>query len=157
MLPETYVAGFHDPEVVKRMPYSKFGRSGRLISKLSLGASSFGNAYGPVKNEADCHEVILKAVKGGINLIDTAPWYGHGQSEEILGRALKAVPRSAYYLSTKARARGGAGPAGVRGALRAPSCALGASPGACRAPGARLEAGPRGQRGRESPPLLRVC
>lgn len=101
VLPETFVAGFHDEAEIKRMPYSKFGRSGRLISKLSLGASSFGNAYGPVKNEAECHEVIMKAIKAGINLIDTAPWYGHGQSEEILGRAFKNIPRNAYYVSTK--------------------------------------------------------
>lgn len=103
VLPETFVEGFHDPEVVKRMPYSKFGRSQRLISKLSLGCSSFGNAYGPVKNEDDCHTVIENAIKAGINLLDTAPWYGHGQSEEILGRALKSrnIPRKAFYVSTK--------------------------------------------------------
>jgi aryl-alcohol dehydrogenase-like predicted oxidoreductase len=100
-LPATFVEGFHDPAVVAQMPYRRFGRSGRLVSQLSLGASSFGNVYGTVQAEADCHAVTLAAVKAGINLIDTAPWYGHGLSESVLGRALKAVPRSAYYLSTK--------------------------------------------------------
>ena len=31
------------------------------------------------------------AVKSGINLIDTAPWYGHGKAEEVLGKALKGT------------------------------------------------------------------
>lgn len=44
---------------------------------------------------------IQKAIKVGINYIDTAPFYGQGCSEEVLGRALKDVPRSAYYLATK--------------------------------------------------------
>ena len=100
-LPATFVEGFHDAAVVAQMPYRRFGRSGRLVSQLSLGASSFGNVYGTVQAEADCHAVTLAALKAGVNLIDTAPWYGHGLSEEVLGRALKGVPRAAYYLSTK--------------------------------------------------------
>jgi hypothetical protein len=100
-LPPTFVEGFHDEAAVRAMPYRRFGRSGRLYSQLSLGASSFGNVYGTVSSEADCHAVVLAAVKAGVNVIDTAPWYGHGVSEEVLGRALKAVPRSAYYITTK--------------------------------------------------------
>jgi len=100
-LPATFVEGFHDRAVVAQMPYRRFGRSGRLVSQLSLGASSFGNVYGTVQAEADCHAVTLAALKAGVNLIDTAPWYGHGLSESVLGRALKDVPRGAYYISTK--------------------------------------------------------
>jgi aryl-alcohol dehydrogenase-like predicted oxidoreductase len=33
--------------------------------------------------------------------VDTAPWYGHGKSETVLGKGLEGVPRSAYYLTTK--------------------------------------------------------
>lgn len=44
---------------------------------------------------------VHKALKAGINYIDTAPYYGQGRSEEVLGMALKDVPRSAYYLATK--------------------------------------------------------
>ena len=44
---------------------------------------------------------VHKALKAGINYIDTAPFYGQGRSEEILGMTLKNVPRSAYYLATK--------------------------------------------------------
>jgi L-galactose dehydrogenase len=46
-------------------------------------------------------EAIREAIRSGINYIDTAYWYGQGRSEEILGRALKDVPRKAYYLATK--------------------------------------------------------
>ena len=100
-LPATFTPVFHEEDVIRKMPYNKFGRSQRLISKLSLGSSSFGNSYGTMSNEADCVAVTVNAVKQGINLIDTAPWYGHGLSETILGKALKNIPRSAYYLTTK--------------------------------------------------------
>lgn len=36
-----------------------------------------------------------------MNYIDTAPFYGQGQSEKIIGKALQGVPREAYYLATK--------------------------------------------------------
>lgn len=36
-----------------------------------------------------------------MNYIDTAPYYGQGSSEKILGKALKGIPREAYYIATK--------------------------------------------------------
>ena len=48
-----------------------------------------------------CRAVPLHALLQGINYIDTAPWYGHGRSEEVLGQALKSIPRQAYYIATK--------------------------------------------------------
>lgn len=41
------------------------------------------------------------ALRKGINYLDTAPFYGQGRSEEVLGKALKDVPRQAYYVATK--------------------------------------------------------
>ena len=41
------------------------------------------------------------ALKSGINYIDTAPFYGEGKSEEVLGQALRRVPRHTYYIGTK--------------------------------------------------------
>lgn len=46
-------------------------------------------------------ETIRQAIRSGINYIDTAPYYGQGRSEQILGKALKGVPREAYYIATK--------------------------------------------------------
>lgn len=46
-------------------------------------------------------KTIHSAIKSGINYIDTAPFYGQGRSEEVLGMALKDVPRETYYIATK--------------------------------------------------------
>ena len=99
-LPPTYVEGWHDPSVVAKMPYRPLGAEGRLVSLLTFGASSLAGAFRSTTEEEN-ERVVVAAVKAGINVIDTAPWYGFGESERILGRALKAVPRAAYYLHTK--------------------------------------------------------
>ena len=59
-----------------------------------------GNIYGTVTQET-VNEMVLKALKSGINFIDTAPWYGQGVSEERLGVALQNVPRAKYFIATK--------------------------------------------------------
>ena len=106
-LPSTYVPGFHDPAVVARMPYRPLGGSclgldgaPASVSALSLGGSAFGAVYEETDDD-DSVRVVYRALEGGINLIDTAAWYGHGRSEAVLGRALADVPREAYYLNTK--------------------------------------------------------
>ena len=40
-------------------------------------------------------------MKSGINFIDTSPFYGDGASEEVLGLALRRIPRHCYYIATK--------------------------------------------------------
>lgn len=67
---------------------------------MSFGTSSFGSVYYPVKQE-DCNRVTELAIRSGINYLDSAPWYGHGEAEKRLGVALKGIPRQAYYLTTK--------------------------------------------------------
>jgi L-galactose dehydrogenase len=52
-------------------------------------------------NEDEAIKTVREAVRRGINYIDTAPFYGQGQSETILGKALKGIPREAYYIATK--------------------------------------------------------
>lgn len=56
--------------------------------------------YTPVQ-ESDAEGAIHAAFAAGLNFIDTAPMYGQGKSEEILGKALAGVPRDSYVLSTK--------------------------------------------------------
>lgn len=100
-LPATFVEGFHDAETVRKMIYRPLGGdTGVDVSILSLGCSSLGSVFRKT-DEAESLEVVRTAIKSGINLLDTAPWYGHGKSEEVLGRALVGVPREAYYLNTK--------------------------------------------------------
>lgn len=99
-MPETYVAGWHDEESVRKMTYNKFGSTGLNVSVLSLGTGGFCEQYGEYSLE-DCRATLIKALKSGINYIDTAPWYGFGVSEEVLGKCLEGIPRKAYYVATK--------------------------------------------------------
>ncbi|KAL7730987.1 hypothetical protein ACLKA6_014214 [Drosophila palustris] len=98
-LPATYVKGFHNEEHVKRMEYRKFGKTGLELSKISFGGGALCANYGFDLDEAI--KTVHEALKAGINYIDTAPWYGQGRSEEVLGKALKDVPRESYYIATK--------------------------------------------------------
>lgn len=52
-------------------------------------------------NETEAIRTIHESLQNGINYIDTAPYYGQGKSESIIGKALKNVPRGAYYIATK--------------------------------------------------------
>ncbi|XP_064613960.1 uncharacterized protein LOC135477698 isoform X1 [Liolophura sinensis] len=70
------------------------------VSILSFGASALGSVF-RATDDSESLRVVEHAVKSGINYIDTAPWYGHGKSESVLGKALQNIPRETYYLSTK--------------------------------------------------------
>ncbi|EDW66645.1 uncharacterized protein Dvir_GJ23713 [Drosophila virilis] len=98
-LPVTFVKGFHNEEQVKRMEYRKFGKTGLEISKIAFGGGALCANYGFDLEEGI--KTVHDALKAGINYIDTAPWYGQGRSEEVLGKALRDVPREAYYIATK--------------------------------------------------------
>ncbi len=52
---------------------------------LNIGASALGSVFRDT-DEAESIRVVHKAVENGINYIDTAPWYGHGKSEIVLGK-----------------------------------------------------------------------
>ncbi|CAG0884879.1 unnamed protein product [Cyprideis torosa] len=99
-LPPTYVDGFHDLDAVKRMTYTRVGDTDMYFSKLGFGGAVAGGIYGDFETE-EIVETIVDAVRQGINWIDTAAFYGWGRSEEIIGLALKRMPRQAYYISTK--------------------------------------------------------
>jgi len=100
-LPPTYVKGFHDAETIKEMKYNQLGNTGMMVSQLSLGAASFGAVFKGAEKEELCGAIVTKALKSGVNYIDTAPWLGNGASEITLAKALKKIPRKAYYLATK--------------------------------------------------------
>lgn len=82
------------------MEYRELGKTGLKVSKLSYGASGLGGVFGSV-NEEDGIRTVHAAVNGGINLIDTSPYYGLTKSESFLGKALKGLKREDYYLATK--------------------------------------------------------
>ncbi|CAN5741776.1 aldo/keto reductase [soil metagenome] len=82
------------------MKYRKLGHTGLDVSVLALGGSSLGGAFGAI-DEAEGIRAVHAAIDGGINLIDTAPYYGQTRAEVVLGRALREIPRERYVLATK--------------------------------------------------------
>lgn len=82
------------------MIYRTLGRTGLKVSLASLGTggpSRVGQAtHG---DEAESRRVIRRALELGVNFFDTAAAYGN--SEEVIGRALKDVPRDRYVVATK--------------------------------------------------------
>lgn len=77
------------------MQTRSLGASDLQITRIGLGAWAIGGewlfGWGP-QDDRDSIAVIRRAVGRGINWIDTAPAYGLGHSEEIVGRALKEIP-----------------------------------------------------------------
>jgi aryl-alcohol dehydrogenase-like predicted oxidoreductase len=84
------------------MEYVPLGRSGLKISPVCLGAMNFGAPAGtPGCDEAEAGRIIGAYLDSGGNIIDTADGYSGGQSEEIVGRAVKGR-RDAVVVATKA-------------------------------------------------------
>ena len=80
------------------MHYRTLGRTGIQVSPYALGAMMFGAAANA--DHDDAIRIIHRALDGGINLIDTADVYSRGESEEIVGKALKGR-RDEVVLATK--------------------------------------------------------
>ena len=78
------------------MEYRKLGDSGIKVSEVSLG----GNNFGWWTDENESIKVINRALDLGINYIDTADMYGHGASEEYIGKAIKGT-RSDIIIGSK--------------------------------------------------------
>jgi aryl-alcohol dehydrogenase (NADP+) len=80
------------------MQYRTLGKTGIKVSPYALGAMMFGKIANP--DHDDCARIIHKALDAGINFIDTADRYSAGESEEIVGKALKGR-RDTVVLATK--------------------------------------------------------
>ena len=76
------------------------GQTGLQLPILSFGASSLGQEFRRVALDEAIKSVRV-ALDGGLNFIDTSPFYGRGMSEVLLGLALRDVPRASYTLCTK--------------------------------------------------------
>src|SRR5690554_4987095 len=82
------------------MEYRELGQTGMKLSRISFGASSLGAVFHPMKEEEGIRAVHT-ALEMRINFFDVSPYYGHLKAENVLGKALRGVERSRYYLSTK--------------------------------------------------------
>jgi voltage-dependent potassium channel beta subunit len=82
------------------MPYRRLGRSGLKVSLLSLGSWV---TFGPQVSDDVAVQCLAAAREGGVNFFDNAESYGGGESETIMGRALKTLgwPRHEYIVSSK--------------------------------------------------------
>jgi aryl-alcohol dehydrogenase-like predicted oxidoreductase len=91
------------------MEYRVLGRSGLNVSALSFGTGTFGGNHEFFgkwgrSDLAEATRLVDLCLEAGVNLFDTADVYSHGQSEEILGAALKGR-RDKALISTKASFR----------------------------------------------------
>jgi aryl-alcohol dehydrogenase-like predicted oxidoreductase len=89
------------------MRYRTLGQTGIRVSPYCLGTMMFGSAGNP--DHEDSIRIIHKALDAGINFIDTADFYSRGESEEIVGKALKGR-RDNVVLASKANLPMGADP-----------------------------------------------
>ncbi|MGC1304110.1 MAG: aldo/keto reductase [Caulobacteraceae bacterium] len=106
------------------MNYKQLGRTGLFVSEICLGAMTFGGDGGIWKaigslQQAEVDAVIGRALAAGVNFIDTADVYSFGQSERLVGQALKnlGVARKDVVIATKVYSQMGPGP-NDRGASR---------------------------------------
>jgi aryl-alcohol dehydrogenase-like predicted oxidoreductase len=98
------------------MKYNRLGTSGLFVSELSFGAMTFGDNDGyPTLGglgQREANAFTSRAFEAGVNLFDTADRYALGESERILGEALRnlGVPRESYLIATKGFGEMGKGP-----------------------------------------------
>jgi aryl-alcohol dehydrogenase (NADP+) len=77
------------------MDYTRLGRSELKVSRLCLGLMSFGDQTWAkwVRGESECNAMVKLALANGINFFDTADVYSFGESERLLGRAIRGLAR----------------------------------------------------------------
>lgn len=102
------------------MRYNPLGRTGLFVSEICLGAMTFGIAdksnevYSIVAgvDQDDVDGIVERSLAAGVNFIDTADVYSRGESERLLGRALKnlGVRRQDVVIATKFHGAMGDGP-----------------------------------------------
>jgi aryl-alcohol dehydrogenase-like predicted oxidoreductase len=100
------------------MEYTKLGRTGLDVSRICLGCMSYGGGnrgnHAWSLGEEESRPFIKRALEAGINFFDTANRYSLGNSEEILGRAIKDFARrDEIVIATKVYGRMRPGPNGA--------------------------------------------
>ncbi|MCL4862160.1 MAG: aldo/keto reductase [Caldilineaceae bacterium] len=83
------------------MNYRPFGATGMTVSEIGLGAWQLANPEWKIHDKEEALEIVKQSLDAGCNFFDTAPGYGGGVSETILGQGLKGV-RQEVVICTKA-------------------------------------------------------
>jgi aryl-alcohol dehydrogenase-like predicted oxidoreductase len=85
------------------MKYRKLGHTGLIVSEVALGSMQFGGKMNMGNlGQEDTTRMVRLALDNGVNFIDTADVYSLGESENLLGNALKGI-REEIVLATKVR------------------------------------------------------
>lgn len=83
------------------MEYRELGESNLKVSAITFGAWAIGGWMWGGTERKDAVEAIKASYEEGVTSIDTAPVYGMGLSEEIVGEAIKRIPRDKIQILTK--------------------------------------------------------
>lgn len=100
------------------MEFRQLGKSGLQVPIFCFGTGTFGgkgelfSAWGNT-DVAEAKRLVDICMESGVNFFDTADVYSQGASEEILGQAIKHLPRESVLISTKATFQFGEGPNNV--------------------------------------------
>jgi D-threo-aldose 1-dehydrogenase len=86
--------------MITALPTVQVGRTQIKIPRIGLGTAPLG-AYTTPDAQAQAIATIRYALDNGIYYIDTAPYYGAGLSERLVGEVVTQIPRSSFVLSTK--------------------------------------------------------
>ena len=78
----------------------RLGRTSLSITSMGLGGAPLGNLFAEL-TDTEAHDTVRRAWREGIRLFDTAPFYGHGDSERRMGEALGEYGRDDFVLSSK--------------------------------------------------------
>src|SRR5271169_2384571 len=88
---------------ISAMKFRKLGNTGLIVSEVALGSMQFGGKMNMGNlGQEETTRMVKQALNGGINFIDTADVYSLGESEALLGNALKGI-RQEIVLATKVR------------------------------------------------------
>ncbi|MDB5115672.1 MAG: aldo/keto reductase [Mucilaginibacter sp.] len=83
------------------MKYRKLGNTDLLLSQVTFGAWAAGGWMWGGTERKDAIAAIRVSYSLGVTSIDTAPIYGQGASEEVVGEAIKGIPRDRFQILTK--------------------------------------------------------
>lgn len=81
------------------MKRRSFGNTGMMVSEIGLGAWQLANPDWGINDKNEALRIIQKSLEAGCNFFDTAPGYGAGRSEELLGEGLKSVRKEVIICS----------------------------------------------------------
>ncbi|PPL00349.1 aldo/keto reductase [Parapedobacter indicus] len=83
------------------MEYSTLGNSDLKLSAIAYGAFAIGGNMWGGNEQKDSIAAVKASIDHGVTTLDTAPFYGFGLSEEMIGEAIKGYDRSKIQLLTK--------------------------------------------------------